>query len=128
MPARILPLSRQALAALPTTRALPLRPTVAHLSRSPAFFNPRAPLRAEASLHTSARRYNVSTPTSTPKLPAQEPPRNTPKGPAAFAGIQPVELAYDVVQPVKIKQGNDGQCMVICHGLLYVRLSGWLHF
>lgn len=69
-----------------------------------------------ANLHTSTQLATQSS----PAVSSTEPPRDSPKGAAAFEGIDPVELAFDVVQPAKVKKGNEGQCLVICHGLLYV--------
>ena len=80
-----------------------------------------------ATLHTSTststRDAGAAADASLFKVSPRDPPRDSPKGPAAFEGIEPVELAYDVVQPPKLKEGYEGQCMVICHGLLYVGLT-----
>ena len=98
------------LRAAPAVSSFPLLPLVARSSQRPP---------STVFLHTSAPRYNAAVPKASP----QDPPRNSPKGRAAFQGIEPVELAYDLVQPAKVKEGNEGQCLVICHGLLYVCCS-----
>lgn len=65
-------------------------------------WNPSNSILSLSTLHIKSRNASSSTATKNP----------------AFEGIEPVDLAHDLIQPPSIKKGAEGQCMVICHGLL----------